>query len=280
VALVEGDQPAGGVEDVDGGGVAAVGVAHGVGEDRRQAGLAGEREGAGGVDGGARSPVALPAGEPVADQLEQEVLRGDHLAPGRQRGAGEVVATAGDRGPDRRGGTEQHHHVSPGQVGGEQVEGGQRPAALAGEVDLGDQPADRGPAGGPTARPAGVGEQRHPGRATPLRGQVAVGAAAHRAAGPRRARAPGSPGLLGAREGEVHAEHRPDPGLLAGRGELDRAVGAVAVGEREGVHLLLDGALDQRLRVGGAVLEGVPGGDVEVDERVRRHRTGPARPAP
>ncbi len=68
--------------------------------------------------------------------------------------------------------------------------------------------------------------------------------------------------------GEVDAEHRADAGDPAGLGELHRAVGAVAVGQRQGVHLVLGGPLDQDVRVGGAVLEGVAGRDVEVDEGV------------
>ncbi len=277
VALVERHQPACGVEDVDGGGVAALRVAHRVGEHRPEPGLPGQREGAGGVHGRARAPHAVLGREPVADHLEQEVLGGEQVAPRRQRGQRQVVAAAGDRLPHRRVRPEQHHHVTPGQVGGEQVGARQRSAPLTGEVDRGDQPADRGPPGRAAAGTTGVGEQGHPVGATALGGQVAVGAAAH---GSTPAR-PGSSGpgrpvrlAVGRAQRQVDAEHRPDPGLLAGPGELDRAVGAVAVGEREGVHLVLGGPLHQRVGVGRAVLEGVSRRDVEVGEGIR-HRSRP-----
>ena len=58
------------------------------------------------------------------------------------------------------------------------------------------------------------------------------------------------------------------PADSAGPGELHRAVDAVAVGEREGVHAVLDGPLDQHVRVRGAVAQRVAGGHVQVDEGV------------
>ena len=68
--------------------------------------------------------------------------------------------------------------------------------------------------------------------------------------------------------GQVDAEHRPDAGGPAGLRELHRAVGAVTVGQRQGVHLVLGRPLDQGMGVGGAVLERVAGRDVKVDEGV------------
>jgi len=60
-------------------------------------------------------------------------------------------------------------------------------------------------------------------------------------------------------------------GVGGGLGETDGAVHAVAVGQGEGVHAVLDGSLDQDVGVGGAVAQRVAGGDVEVDEGVARH---------
>ncbi len=263
----EGDQPAGRVQDVDGRGVAAVGVADGVGEHGADALAVGEAGHPGGVRGAAGTPVARPArpraAELVGDQLDVEVPGRDHLAPGGQRGVGEVVVPESHRRPHLRAGTEQHGDVARGQPGREQVEGRDRLPALAGEVHRGDQPADRRPAGAAAARAAGRGEQGDPGQAGP--DGVAERAAAGRR--PRSGRRPWSTcehGLVG----QVDAEHRPDAGDPAGLGELHRAVGAVAVGQRQGVHLLLGGPLHQDVRVGGAVLEGVAGRDAEVDEGV------------
>ena len=70
---------------------------------------------------------------------------------------------------------------------------------------------------------------------------------------------------------EVDAEHRADAGRLRGPGELHRAVDPVAVGQRQGVHAVLRGPLDEHVRVGGAVAQRVAGGHVEVDEGVAGH---------
>ena len=214
---------------------------------------------------GPHSPVPPGAGpaEPVGDQLEVEVAGWHHLAPRGQRGAGEVVAAAGDGGAHLGARPEQHHHRPPGQPRRQQVEGGHRSAALAGQVHRRDQAADRRPAGPPAAGAVGRGQQGDPGQGVP--GRVAELAAARRGAGPGR----GPTGVVGHRPvGEVDAEHRADAGGLAGPRELHRAVGAVAVGQRQGVHLLLGRPLDQDVGVGGAVLEGVAGRDAEMDEGV------------
>ena len=221
MTAVERDQPPGGVEDIDGRGIASVGVAHGVGEHRAQPGPAGQRRGVGGVDGGAGTPAALLSRQPVGDQLEQEVLGGDDVAPRRQGGHRLVVAATGDRGADRGGRTEQHHHVSPGQEGREQVEGRHRAAALAGQVDLRDQPADRRPPAAPPTGAAGVGQQRHPGRPATVGGQVTERTTADRG-GSRRARPTPvglSPGGQRRVQRQVDAQHRPDPRPLAGHGD-------------------------------------------------------------
>ena len=71
-------------------------------------------------------------------------------------------------------------------------------------------------------------------------------------------------------DGEVDAEHRRDAGPAARRGEPDRAVEPVAVGEREGALAVLGGALDEVLGHRGAVAHREPRGDVEVGEPVHR----------
>ena len=170
------------------------------------------------------------------------------------------------RHPELGGRPEQHHHVAAHEVLGEQLEGGHRSAPLAGEVGGRDHPADR--------RPAGLagGQERHPRQPAPVGRQVTVGATAHRGA---RSRSPPVADLQ--RRTGATARSTPSTGRMparrAGLGELHRAVRAVAIGEGERVHLLLHGALDERLRMRRAVLQGVARSHMEMDERVRRHRT-------
>ena len=193
VAPVEGDQPAGGVEDVDGGGVAAVGVADRVGQHRAEPRLPGHPGHPGGVGGGAGTPaLGAAAGQPVGDQLDLEVGAGHQLAPRREGGQGEVVAAPG-RGPGRLGGrAEQHDQVAGRQLLaellGEDGEVDDRLAALPGEVGGRDQPAQRRPAGPAPAEPmdggaVGTGQEGHPRQ--PADDRVAVAAAAHRGPGGR-----------------------------------------------------------------------------------------------
>ena len=97
VPPVQRHQPAGRVEDVDGGRVAAVGVAHRVAQHRPDPGPARQPGHPGGVRGGARPPgaaVGAAAREPVGDQLGQQVGARHELAPRGQRGQAEVVAAA------------------------------------------------------------------------------------------------------------------------------------------------------------------------------------------
>ncbi|EON23357.1 DNA polymerase III subunit alpha [Nocardioides sp. CF8] len=258
MASVQGDESSRRVEHVDGRGVEAVGVAHRVGQHRAQPGLSGDPGHPGGVGGA--------VGKAVRDQLDDQVVAGHDGLPRRQRRQREVVAPAPRRHARLGGGAEQHHHVAAHEVGRQRLQGRHRPASLTGEVGGRDHPADRRP-----ARLAGR-QERHPGQPAPMGRQVAVGAAADRGARslpPRGGRA--RPGHR--RHGQVHPQDRPDAGPRAGLGELHRAVRAVAIGEGERVHLLLDGALDEGLRVGCPVLQGVARGHMEMDERVRRHRT-------
>nr|WP_258016942.1 hypothetical protein [Nocardioides marinisabuli] len=259
VATVEGDQAPGGVEHVDGGGVAAVGVAHGVGQHRPRTDLLGQREHPGGVPGRA----GAVAGQAVRDHLDLQVLAGHQGAPALQGGAGVVAAALGRGGPDLGGRAEQHDQVAGGEqrrdLGGLGVQ--DRGAALAGEVGGREHPAQRGPAAPSAAGPGGVGQQ-----GDPRQPRVAEGAAPHRGApAPRHGRRrPGAARPVG----QVDPEHRADPGLQARLGELHRPVGAVAVGERQQVHAVVGGALHQQVRQRGAVLQGVARGDVQVRERV------------
>ena len=69
-------------------------------------------------------------------------------------------------------------------------------------------------------------------------------------------------------DGEVDAEHRRDAGPPARRGEPDRAVEPVTVGERQRALAVVGGALDEVLGHRGAVAHREPRGDVEVGEPV------------
>ena len=257
VTPVQGDQPAGGVEHVGRGGVAALGVAHLVGQHRRQPDLGGHPGQVGGAGRG--------AGQPVVDQLDLQAAGRHQRAPAGQLGTDQVVAVPLQRRPEERAGAEQDDHVAGaqqrGDLGALRVEHGR--AALAGEVGRREDPAHRGPAA--TAAP-GTGRVREEGHARQPR--VAEGTAAHR----RTTAAAGLPWLADARSsravGEVDAEDRGDVSDLAGLGELHRAVGAVAVGERQQVHAVLDGPLHQARGQRGAVAQGVAGGHVQVGERV------------
>ena len=261
ISRAEGDQAPGGVEDVDRGRVRAVRVADRVAEHRTEPG----RPGQAGHPGGVRRRGRTGPGQPVGDQLEEQVGVVDHLQPRCQRGPGEVLAAGGHGLPHLGARPEQHQHVVPGDVLGHQVEGAHRLAALARQVGGGDQPADRGPA------PPADGQEGHPGQQL-----VAERTAARRGAGrPDRTACTGRSARPGRRDGEVHPEDGAHPALQARLGEPDRAVGAVPVGQGEGVHLLLDGPLDQHVRVRGAVLQGVAGRHVQVHERIRQRATRP-----
>jgi hypothetical protein len=86
---------------------------------------------------------------------------------------------------------------------------------------------------------------------------------------------PHPPYGLGSLHRELCPEQRPDTRLRAGLGEPDRAREGVPVGEREGVHALLTGALGQPLRVRGAVSQGEPGDSVQMRETWHTHLQHP-----
>ena len=73
---------------------------------------------------------------------------------------------------------------------------------------------------------------------------------------------------VGVGDREIDADDRSDPCSQAGLGEPDRPVEAVAVGERQGVHVVSGSGADQHAGVAGAVLQRVPGGDPQVRERL------------
>ncbi|CAM5391507.1 hypothetical protein SVIOM342S_10257 [Streptomyces violaceorubidus] len=248
------DQAAGGVQDVGDLALAGVGVADGVGEHRPDALLGGEAHGAGGQPQGAGAG-ALAA---VPDGLQAQGVAVD-LPPGGEEPGRAVGAARGEGAADVGVGAEQD-----GQPVGVVVGPGQQRAAL-GRVGGGDQAAQVGPAAGAVA-----GEEGHPcGRL------VDEGAAAHGDAAPVPAyggvRAAGF--RLGGRDRQLRAEQGADARLRAGLGEADRAREGVAVGEGEGVHAPLEGALGQPLRMGGAVTGGETGDGVQVRET--RHHAPP-----
>jgi hypothetical protein len=67
-----------------------------------------------------------------------------------------------------------------------------------------------------------------------------------------------------AAEREINTEQRLDPRVRAGPDVLERAVQAVAVGQRERFHAKLGRAVGQRSRGGRAVAQRVRGRDVQV----------------
>ena len=167
------------------------------------------------------------------------------------------------------------------------------------EVRGRDQPAQRRPAGAP------AGEQHHarvarvdlaaaarrgapaPGRGdrrrSPRCARPRVGPRPSRPAEVRCTREPSPPDPPPPRPApdrrrghdgvhrEVEAEDRRDPGVAAGEDEADRAVEAVAVGERERVLPELGRARHERRRAARAVAQRVAGGDVQVHEGIGGH---------
>ena len=95
MTLVEGDEAAGGVEDVDEARLPRVGVAHGVGEDGGDAAVTGPAERAGGDRGGQRAAACA-----MAHDLDAQTVAED-LAPWCDERVGEVGATHGERLDDR-----------------------------------------------------------------------------------------------------------------------------------------------------------------------------------
>lgn len=176
------------------------------------------------------------------------------LPPGGEQRGGPVGASGGEGRADVGGGAEQHGEPFGGQRGPADQELSGAGAARVRGVRRGDQPAQLGPGG--CAVP---GEEGDPGR-----GFVDEGTAADR--GPQPVGPPGPALSRTRRHREFRPEERPDPGALAGPCEADRACEAVAVGQREGVHPPLGGALGQPLRVGGAVPQGEPGGGMQMRE--------------
>ncbi len=154
VTGVEGDQPAGRVEHVDGDRTGRVGVPDGVGQDRRQAGPTGQCQHPRGVPGAGRRP-RRPA---VADHLDHERARWQPGLPApqdRQR----RVRPAGQCGPADVGARPEQHdqrRCAADRVDGvlgDQARVGDRQPALPAQVRRRDQPAQPGPA--------------HPGRRRP-----------------------------------------------------------------------------------------------------------------
>ena len=164
---VEGDEPAGGVEDVDDGGLLRVGVPGGGGEDDAQAVVAGERVEPGGVAEAGRAAF----GSAVADDLDGERVARQQGAPPGQRRLGLAAPPVqhrpadvgvGSEEDDERGAAVRHRGRMPsaatvgatrrlarrrrrrGQLGDE-LRRGDRVAALAAQVGGGDEPAERGP---------------------------------------------------------------------------------------------------------------------------------------
>ena len=167
VTHVERHQPPGGVEDVDGHGVGAVGVADGVAEHHPGAGGRRQAGHPGGVGGRGRTP----ARNPVVDQLDEHVGGAEQLAPPVEHRPTEVGALHGDGRADLGRRAEKGQDPPARSVLGDEVQGADRLAPLPGEVGGGDEPTDRSPAGAARGQ---EGDPRQP--------EVAEGATARRSA--------------------------------------------------------------------------------------------------
>ena len=240
-------QPPCGVEDVGHPGIGRLEVAHRVGEDDGQ--LLPPRPAEHRGRRGGRVP--MPAGGAVRGDRDAQ-SRAEDRPPRPGRGGGPVRPLRGDEPADLGVGGEQRHHAlmvlaqrRPGQPG-------RTALGVPAHVRGGHQPAQGRPAGR-----AGR-EQEHP-----RPGLVDPRAAVRRGPPGRCCGEHGGRRLL---HREVHSEHRADAGLPAGQGPAHRAVEAVAVGEPHDRLAELGGPLGQGLRRGGAVLQGEPGGDMQVAE--------------
>ena len=95
MAIIKGDEPARGVEDVDDAALTGLGVAHGVGEHRGDAALTRPAEHPRGHSG--REGATLRA---MADDLDAQRLAED-LAPRRDERISEIGSARGERLGDR-----------------------------------------------------------------------------------------------------------------------------------------------------------------------------------
>lgn len=139
VARVDGDQPAGRVEDVGDRALAGVGVADGVGQHGRHTLLGGEADGTGGQP----ERAGPGTGAAVVDGLQAQGVAVD-LPPRREQPGGPIGAARGEGPPHLGAGPEQDEDALPAQG----LPGHQRNLG-APRVGGGDHPAQLGPAGGP-----------------------------------------------------------------------------------------------------------------------------------
>ncbi len=264
---------------------------------RRHSELAGQRE----HPTGLAEAAGQVLGTTVADDLDDEPVPRQQLAPPLESGPGEGLLPGEHCPADVGVGAEEHDE--PGRLGissgpgvhsrscphrtgsagspgvlGEQACGDHRVAAFAAQVGGRDETAERGPSGARgQAGAAPSGQDGHPGQT-----RVDEGATSHRGS-PACAAASSSALRSGIAtrldrvraEGKVDPEDRADSRSMQARDELDRAVEPVAVGEGKRRLAEGDGSLDELLRLGRAVSHGVARCDVQVDEAVG-HRTGGA----
>ena len=280
VAAVEGDQPAGGVEDVGGGRVGAVGVADDVGEH------------GGGARPRWRSPRARAArpASPCArwDTTSTSTASApEHVAPAVEVAAGDV-GPAGGEGPAELGAGAEQDGEGAGLGGGPGVLGDEVEAVTGVPRSPARWVADTSRHSAAQPRPSRASSttrrQRQAARAAveerPAAGRVWRAGAGPGRAGPVRRRGPGGTGRSSGATARSTPNTGRTPARRAGLRELDGAVHAVAVGEGQGVHAVLGGPLDEGARVGGAVAQRVAGGHVQVDEGVghgRRSRSAGGR---
>ncbi len=181
---------------------------------------------------------------------DDELCGVDQVEPATQFPLGQVPAATGHLQPELAVGAQHDEQFPAVRVPGEELRGADRETPLAGQVGVAHQPAQLTPAG------ARGGQSDRPGQP-----RVADLAAASRGRAPGRGIVARMVRVVDAEgHGQVDPDHRRDACPEAGLREPDGAIESVPIGEGEGVHVVLGGAGHQRMRAGGAVLQGVTGG--------------------
>ena len=247
----------GGIQDVDGHCAARIGMADRSGEYCCHPGLGGQTQQPGGMpEAGWCARRAA-----VAHHLDDHTPVRQKVDPPAQQQAG-LVGTSRQQGPAHvRARTQKDHQ---GELAGPRVNGmlgdelrvADRGSAFPAEMGLGHQTAQPAPADArvdPAALPAR--QHRHPrvsgidlGAAPNRAGATGPNPLPHNDNGPWNDSEPCA-GIGSARsDGQVHAEHRCDAGLVAGLDKTHRAIESVAVGQCERGLVQRRGTFHQRRR--------------------------------
>ncbi len=289
VPLVQRDQAANRVQNVDGDRTVAASVTNRVGQHRGDAGLPGQAEHPGGVSGAGRGMT----GPAVADDLYDDRSQRQQAVPLREDSLGEVVAMRQYRPAELGVRSEQDRQLAricgtpPGshRVLGNVCRARHRGATFTTGMGSGDQPAQCGPsvvarigcrAGSPVRQHGDPGQPAIGHRTPTDRGGA-------RQAGRRCDRRVGPAGQPGDQPGrfdrQVYPEDRAEAGPGSGSHEFHRPVQPVPVGQSQGVHSRIGRLLDQVGRAGRPVAQGIPRGHVQVRELLHStHRIASAHP--